>query len=569
MDCREKIVSQDYLSVILDFSLSEAMLEDSGEGMCYQRVEDSLGVLYLSRNLGPELSASQILYRYIPQLYGLGSFPAAGSREFNPQPLEVSGILAQQQPPLELTGRGVIVAVIDTGISYESPVFRYSDGSSRILALWDQTDQSGEPPEGFAYGTEYTRERINEALYSENPREIVPEYDEIGHGSALASVAAGSRIDGGVTYTGAVPDAELVVVKLKPAKQYLREYYMTAEGVPAYSTDDILFAIKYAQQFAVPLSRPVVICIGLGTSLGSHSGASILSDYVNQVSLRPGRAIVISGGNEGNTAGHFRAPLTDSVTRAEIRVGENTRGFVAEMWGAIPASFLVSLRSPGGEALPEMDFRFGRDVDYTFVYEKTRVRVNYVQNERNTGDELIIFRFEAPSPGIWTILVRGARTTVDSVFDIWLMPGQFIDGEVYFLTSTPEMTLTMPSYARDAVGVTSYNSANNSFYYNSGQGFGRNGAIKPDLAAPGVSVSTVNGPYSGSAMAAALTAGAAAQLMQWRVVEKNQPIVSGREIRTILSRGAREEAGDPYPSRQWGYGRLDMRKTFDEIAGRG
>lgn len=562
------IVSEDYFSLVLDFPIEGLLSEDGETDFCYQRIEGSLGVIYEARSRHPNLSASRFLYRYIPELYGLEGFPAAGAAQFDPQPLEASGILSQQRPPLELTGRGVVFAVIDTGISYENPVFRYSDGSSRILALWDQTDQSGQPPEGFAYGTEYSRERIDEALSSSDPHAVVPQRDETGHGTAIASVAAGSRMDGGVSFTGAAPDAQLVVVKVKPAKQFLRDYYMIKEGVPAYSTDDLLFAVKYVQQFAVPFERPVVLCLGMGTSLGSHNGGSFFSDYLQLVTSRIGMVSVVSGGNEGNSAGHFRASLTEEAKPVEIRVGENTRGFMAELWGESPALFQLGIRSPGGEVIPEVNFRLGREVDYTFVYEKTRVIMNYVPNERNSGDELIVLRFEGPSPGVWTIQVRGVRSLAASVFDIWLTQRQFQDGEAYFLAPTPEITLTMPSYTADAVTVTSYNSSNGSFYYNSGQGFSRTGRVKPDLAAPGVSVSTVNGPYSGGAMAAAVTAGAALQLMQWCVVEGNALFVSGREIKGYLSRGAREDRAYDYPNRQWGYGRLDLQGTFDVIAGR-
>lgn len=569
MDCREKIVSEDYFSLILDFPFREAqLLMEEGHDFCYEVVDGTLGVIYVPGSDTNPISVANFLYRYIPQVYGLESFPAAGGREFNPWPLESVGILTQQRPPLALTGSGTVLAVIDTGISYENPVFRYSDGSSRILAIWDQSDQSGQPPEGFAYGTEYTREQINEALNSPDPQQIVPHRDEIGHGTAMASVAAGSRIDGGITFTGAAPDAQIVVVKVKPAKQYLRDYYLIRDGVPAYSADDIIFAIKYVRQFAVPFEQPVVLCYGMGTSLGSHTGSSFLSLYLQQVTARLGIGVAVSGGNEGNSAGHFRAMLEESPKLAEIRVGDNMRGFMAELWGASPSVFQVSVRSPGGEVIPETNFRINREVDYTFIYEKTRVIMTYVPNERNTGEELIVMRFINPAPGIWSIVVRGARVGTNSYFDIWLTQRQFQSGEVYFLTPTPEITLTVPSYAEDVVTVTAYDSETGSFYFNSGQGFSRIGKNKPDLSAPGVSVSTVNGPYTGSAMAAAVTAGAMLQLMQWSVTEGNVPFISGRGIKDYLIRGAARERGVDYPSRQWGYGKLDLTGTFDAIAGR-
>ncbi len=565
MDCRDMIVSEDYMSILLDYIPGEE--ERSGDWYCYRQIDGALGVYYMDIARALPLSPANYLYRYIPQLYGLGGFPAMGGREFDPAPLEISGILAQQRPPLELTGRSVVMAFLDTGISYENPVFRFSDGSSRILAIWDQTDQGGKAPEGIGYGSEYTREQINEALLSENPRSIVPQRDENGHGTAVASVAAGSRLEEGAAFAGAAPDADLVVVKLRPAKRYLRDFYQIAAGVPAYSTDDIMFAVKYVQRFAVPLYQPLVVCLGIGTSLGSHTGGSLLSEYLQSVASRVSHAVVIGGGNEGNTAGHFRSVLEEEETKAEIRVGENVRGFTAELWGTLPAVFRISVRSPGGELIPETDFRLGASVDYTFVYEKTRVQIDYMPNEINTGNELILLRFTLPSPGVWTIGVRGIRSLSGSIFDLWLLPKQFLDGEVSFLAPDPDVTLTMPAYTEDAVTVTSYNSGNGSFFFRSGRGFSRTGKIKPDLAAPGVGVSTVNGPYSGGSMAAALTAGAAAQLFQWCVYENNYRRISGRGIRGFLSRGAREERLEEYPSRLWGYGRLDMRRTFDEIAG--
>lgn len=566
MNCREKIVSEDYMSIILDFIPREDMPTE-GEAYCFRTIEGALGVYYLNRRIVPPLSAANYQYRYIPQLYGLQGFPAAGAG-LGQQPLEVSGILAQQRPPLELTGRGVILAFIDTGISYESPVFRYSDGSSRILAIWDQTDQSGQPPQGLYYGTEYKREQINEALQLEDPHALVPQRDEIGHGTAMASVAAGSRLNGGTAFTGAAPDAELVVVKVRPAKQYLRDYYLVADQTPVYSTDDLLFAIRYVQEFAIPLKRPVVLCFGMGTSLGSHDGGSIFTEYLQNVTQRLSRSVVAGGGNEGSAAGHYRGMLSATAQEAELRVGENTRGFQAELWGFLPSRFRISVRSPGGEVIPELDFRVGVSVDYTFVYEDTRVEIVYVANERNTGDELIILRFDKPTPGVWTLAVRSTQTGPESLFDIWLTPREMIEGEAFFLTPTPEVTLTMPAYTENVVTVTSYNSSTGSFFYQSGQGFSRIGSIKPDLAAPGVGISAINGVYSGSAMAAAITAGAAAQLMQWCVVEENRPYVSSGQIRGFLTRGARRESSLRYPDRRWGFGQLDLRGTFDEIAGR-
>ena len=570
MDCREKIMSQDYLSLILDDPFIAELPEETGIGYCYTPVRDNLGILYLERSALPAASALRLPYRYIPQLYGLGAFPDRGGMAFDAGPLTASGILAVQFPPLSLTGAGVIIGIMDTGIDYQAPVFRFSDGSSRILAIWDQTDRSGQPPEGFFYGTLYNREQINQALASPDPLQAVPVTDEIGHGTALAAAAAGSRSGQGETFTGAAPDAMLVVVKVRPAKTYLREYYLTAEDVPAYSTDDLLMALRFLEGFAVPFTQPAAILLGMGTSLGSHTENSIFTQYLQSAAVRYGQTVVVSGGNEGNTGGHFRGLLTEAPRAAEIRVEENTRGFMAEIWGTPSSTFRISVRSPGGETVEERDFRLGNRLDHTFVYEKTRLEIEYVPMERNTGDRLAVLRFTDPAPGVWTLLVRGQRTLPGGMFDIWITPAQLMQGEARFLNPSPEITLTMPAYGEDVVTVTGYNSENNSFYYNSGQGFSRTGEKKPDLAAPGVRINTPRGAYTGTAMAAALTAGAAAQLLQWAVVEKNSPYVDGREIRGLLNAGARPaENTESYPDRQWGYGRLDLKNTFDVIAGKG
>ena len=565
MDCRTQILSNDYFDVITDFSLQADVKEP-----CAAIIENQFRIFYYDRSIVGNTNEYFFQFRNVPKLYGLmqeGGMLAGG---FDPNSLIASGITQIQREPLALTGRGVIICVIDTGIDYTNPAFRNPDGTSRILAIWDQTIQEGSPPEGFQYGTEYTKEAIDRALEAEDAYSVVPSRDENGHGSMMAGVAAGSRVSGGLTYQGAAPDADIVVVRLKECKQYLRDFYMVPEKVPAYQENDIMLAVQYADGFAVPFQKPVVICLGLGTSYGDHAGTAPLARYLDLVAVKRSRAVVLPGGNEGNALHHYQGRLGDrngDSISVEIRVEAGNDGFIMELWGSIPDAYTVSVRSPGGETIPRIRLGVRESITYSFVYERTRVTIAGTLADPVSGEELILLRLQDPTPGIWTFQVSAVGDIHNGVFHVWLPISQFLSAPAYFLEPSPYVTMTDPSFAKNAISVSTYDSDNNSFYINSGRGFSRTGDIKPDLAAPGVNVSTIRGKASGSSLAAAITAGAAAQFLQWAVVEENNIVVESRGIKNYLIRGASWSFDISYPSREWGYGRLNMVGTFDALIG--
>ncbi len=574
MDCRDKILSNNYFDIITDFPL---LPEGSGDyDLCSVNVENFFNIIYLNRN---ELDIAEEYYFFdyksIPKLYGLmqeGAGTAANGQIYDPNNLIVSGITQIQREPLGLTGRGCVIVFIDTGIRYTDPAFQNPDGTSRILAIWDQTIQTGTPPEGLFYGSEYTREDINRALQSENPYEIVPSRDENGHGSSLASVAAGSRLGYSLEYLGAAPDADIVVVKLKECKQYFRDFYLIPEEVPAYEETDIMLAVKYGDRFASLFQRPVIFCLGLGTSYGDHAGSSALSRYLNAIARKRSRAVVVCGGNEGNAAHHYQGNLRvrnggtgrDTV---EIRVGENAKGFVLEFWGNVPDTYTVSVRSPGGETIPTIRLGIEDVITYNFIYERTRITISGTLVESSSGEELVIMRVQSPTAGIWTFQVEAVGEISNGIFHFWLPVTQFINTQVNFLEPTPYITLTEPAMASDVISVSTYDASNNSFYINSGRGFSRTGEVSPDFAAPGVNVSTFRGSETGSSLAAAITAGAVAQFMQWAVVEGNNDVLESREIKNYFVRGASRSSDMSYPNREWGYGRLNMIGVFESLIG--
>ena len=569
LDCRDKILSNDYYDVITDFPVG--MMAEADEELCFANLENLYSIIYFSRQQVLTADSYFFEYRSVPKLYGLmQDGPIEGG--FDPNSLIASGIIQVQREPLALTGRGCVVAVIDTGIRYDDPMFLREDGTSRILAIWDQTIQTGLPPDGFQYGSEYTREDIDRALASEDPYGIVPSRDENGHGTAMAGVAAGSRVRGGLSYVGAAPDADIVVVKLKECKQYFRDFYMIPPEVPAFQENDIMLAVQYADGFAETFRRPVVICLGLGTNSGDHTGSSALSRYLELIAVKRSRAVVVGGGNEGNSRHHYQGSLNsisfgNGGVPVEVRVDQGALGFLLELWGSVPDVFTVSVRSPGGETIPPLRLGINDSVTYSFVYERTQITVAGVLVEPSSGEELIQLRVQDPTPGIWTFRVEAPAAVQNGIFHLWLPITQFLSAPVYFLESTPYITLTEPAIVMDVISVSAYDAANNSFYIESGRGYSRTGAVRPDFAAPGVNVFTFRGKESGTSMSAAITAGAVAQFMQWAVVDGNNPLVESREIKNYFIRGASRSQGLIYPNREWGYGRLNIVGAFEALIG--
>lgn len=587
MSCAREAVSEEYFQYIIDFELTSEEIASSGVNFCTVEVGGGISIVYIKREEAEKIGWYLNQYPYIPKCYGLmqeevgnqaGAY-AVNTQNVNLQPLEASGILKVQGRPLSLTGRGVIIGFIDTGIRYNLPHFRNADGTTRILSIWDQTldaealGQNGmtyAPPEGFDYGVEFVKEQIDEALKSDRPYDLVPTTDENGHGTKMASVAAGSYLEEN-GFRGAAYECGIVAVKLRRSPKYLLDYYQIPKEEESYSEPDIMLAIKYIQSFSQVFKRPVVFCLGLGTNFGNHAGQSLLSQYIDSTALMRNQAFIIAGGNEGNAAGHFHGEIPLRSERnwvdCELLIGERQQGFIMELWGNMPNHFSVEIVSPTGESIPRIAYRPGQAAQYHFVYSNTYVTVNYIVVEKSSGDQLILIRFENPLPGIWQFRVYAEGESGMAQFDMWLPIERFLSRGTAFLRPDPNTTLTEPAYSRSALAISTYQSINNSFYINSGRGFASDGFIQPDIAAPGVGITTALGTESGSSMAAAITAGAVADFMQWAVVERNDLLVNTESLRNYLVRGASRDEGLSYPNNSWGYGRLNLSGTFDRIAG--
>jgi hypothetical protein len=460
-----------------------------------------------------------------------------------------------------------------------------ADGTTRIYSIWDQSipyvpnsGQEGGLPEELSYGTEYGREAINRALQSANPYDIVPSRDTEGHGTFMAGVACGNE-DAAQEFSGIAPLAELVVVKCKAAKRNIRDYYGIDPDVPCFMENDIMLGIRYLARIAYRRRKPMVVCIGMGTSLGSHYRGGALGHIAQSYGDLRGFVVVAAGGNEGNESHHYHQEQLAARGEVELRVDPAETDFTTELWCKAPGLCSVALISPGGEFSGRIYARVGERQMIRFLLEKTVVYIDYLLVSFESGDECIRLRFFGPEEGIWRFRVYN-ETDIPAQFDMWLPIREFINNGTYFLRPDPNTTLCDPSNNLQIITVSYYDGANRSVAAQASRGFNVRGEIAPDIAAPGINI---YGPApepgnvaaepdrpvryvsrSGSSAAAAVTAGAAILLVEWGIVKGNDINMDTVGVQKYLIRGANRD-GRRFPNEEWGYGTLDLYGAFEAI----
>lgn len=579
-DCSSLIVSEETGDYIIEYNSLYFEQIQRQDGVCISCINDTWCILYTNYPGSRNINIQQGYYS-VPKLYGL----------MDTTSFDASGITATlNQPLLNVRGQGVLIGFLDTGIDYLREDFKASGGRTRIAAVWDQTIQSvnyeedtgeaagteqydREQVQGMVqYGTVYTREDINAALAAEregqNPYDIVPSRDENGHGTFLAGVAAASET---ADYIGAAPEAEILMVKLKPAKKYLRDFYLLPERVEAYSETDMMMGVRFLQQYAIREKKPLVICVGLGTASGSRTGALPFADLLNTLARQVNTVVVTCTGNEANNRTHTSGLAVSDTepSEIEITVGADERGFVMEIWAESLDILSVAITSPSGERISRIPARIDTGGVYNFLLERSQVAVNYRVVESASGYEVIFMRFINPAQGIWKIHVY-SLTNIVGRYNAWLPLKQFLSGDTYFLNSNPSTTLTEPGAAERVISVGAYNHITDVSYVASGRGYTATGLVKPDFVAPGVDVYGVRagGGYTtrtGTSVAAAHAAGAAALLLTWGVTDGNLPYMGTNEVKSVLIRGAKRENNTVYPNNIYGYGKMDVIEAFYKL----
>lgn len=444
-----------------------------------------------------------------------------------------------------LTGRGVITAIIDSGIDYYHRDFRDAEGKSRILELWDQDRD-----------TVYTREQINEALEAGSRAaayQIVPERDVSGHGTAVAGIAAGSGLEGDGRYRGIAWESDLIVVKL---------------GIPAADsfprTTEMMRALDYVVNRAVFYQKPLAVNLSFGNTYGSHDGTSLLETYINMMAGQGKTTVVAGTGNEGSTRGHTAGFLTEGNTdEIELSVDDYETGFGVQLWKLYVDSFDIILVGPGGTSVGPINSQLGSQ---RIRFARTTVLLYYGKPSPYSKAQEIYFdfipRYDYVESGVWKIRLV-PRRIISGQYDFWLPSESALNRSTHFLRPTPDTTLTIPSTALRAISVGAYNDSFQTYADFSGRGFTRlDNLIKPDLSAPGVNVmaSRAGGgyePVTGTSFATPFVTGSAALLMQWGIVMGNDPFLYGEKLKAYLIRGARHLPGETvYPNPRLGWGTL-------------
>ena len=489
-------------------------------------------------------------------------------------PVEASGASTlSNNPYLRLNGRGVLVAIIDTGIDYLSEEFQREDGTSRVFRLWDQTIEATESIYGLRYGKEFTEDQITAAISAkekgQDPYTIVPSRDEIGHGTMVAGVVGGRGIDPDLK--GMAPDCEFVIVKLQKASELELGRGYIAPNKLGYTALNVLLALNYAARVANNFNRPIVIYLPLGTNMGSHAGDGLLERPIENFTRQVGNLVIANTGNQGNTETHVEGVIesTGVIKDIELRVGKNQNIIPIQIYINQPNIVSLSIISPSGEIIDNLTSKLSRNQKIKFTYEGTEMIINFVSPDYITGDTTITIKASNLREGIWKFRLTG-KYIVDGKYYAWIPQRELLEEDTKLLSSTDSTTLTEPSTSRGAISVAYYNQNNDSIVSSSGRGYTRDNRIKPDIAAGGVNATVVKpnggkGTATGASIAGAVVAGGCALILQWAIVNKNDLELYLPQVRSYIIAGAKTREGDIYPNREWGYGIFNLQGVFNTI----
>ena len=476
-------------------------------------------------------------------------------------------------PYLDLTGRNVLIGIVDTGIDYLNEEFIREDDTSRIINIWDQTIENNTDNSVYI-GQTYSNEQINNAIKAyrnkEDPYQIVASKDEIGHGTKVAGIIGARGYNN--EFQGIANESNFVIVKLFESsnfKMQLKENNVVY--TPVYNSSEIVAGLEYLKKIYIERQQPMVIYIGVGGTDGSHDGTNLISRYITSLGSNRGLCCVAGVGNEGDAQGHASGYIKNigDIKVVDLKIPRELKHFGFDIWVRRPNVASINVISPTGEASSIIEAKIGKLQPIKFVFLDTKMTVRYYNPEHFTGHEVINITFEDIKPGIWSFNIIG-HYIIDGRYDIWLPPKSTLPENTIFLEPDPFNTLTMPSEAVNVVTVAYYGQ-NNSLIAASGKGFNTNELINPDIATIGINILTTKPSggvttFSGSSAATAIVAGACALLLQWGIINGNDRTMYTKKIRSYLLYGANRNQLNRYPNREVGYGDFDLLGTFNIIS---
>lgn len=547
---RFKILSEDFADLIIDDADKDEILRTYPDASLSLEFGRSNIIHIPVENMTFD-SIHRFGYSGIPACFGL--LTTESQYPYNlkelPVPFSADG---------SYTGKGVLIGFIDTGIDYKNAAFRNKDGSSRIVSIWDQTIESNLYPKGFFYGTEYNNSKINEALKSPNPLSIVPSTDTIGHGTMLAGIAGGSKNEE-YNFTSVAEDVSFAVVKLKPAKAYLKEFFAIPPDAICFQETDIISGAVYLNQLAEASGKPLIICLGIGSSQSDHSGNRPLSKYLASVSDMNGRGVTVAAGNEANRGSHYYNDINPpaSLDDVVLTVGENTYGFTMQFWGTSPNRFWIDLYAPNEGFITRIPPATSNSIVYTL--QDMEITIDSQLREPFSAEQFIVLRFSKPIPGNWHFYVYGLKGDLPMRFHLWLPIHNFLSEGTFFLKPNNYTTIVAPGNNNKLICTTAYNPLDGILFYYASRGNTVNNFPKPDITAPGVNILS---PYlddkfmrvTGTSVSSAYIAGILALLLEWAVTDENFPEMNNALLKKIITQSATRDAEDTYPNPDWGYG---------------
>ncbi|MGL4990934.1 MAG: S8 family serine peptidase [Sarcina sp.] len=483
----------------------------------------------------------------------------------------------EYNPYFNLTGKGILVGIIDTGIDFLNNEFIRADNTTTIYRIWDQSlPIETKTGKAMGIGIEYTEDDINKALMAniekKDPYKIVETIDENGHGTAMAGLIGGRGLNNSIK--GIVPDAKIAMVKIKPGNKEFKELYASADATEyQFRNTDIMLGIKYLFDLAKLSKMPMVVYIPLGTTIGGHDGKSVIERFIDNLSDSSGIIFVTSTGNEGTGQNHTSGKLAIPGERktVELEVGNTQTELFMSIYGKAPDKLGLSIKSPSGEIVENISPKLKSGVNVSFIYEGTIMNIMFIDPSELTGDPVIVISATKLKPGIWSFTLIG-EYIVDGTFDCWLLQRELLDKNTKFLMPTPDLTLTIPATARSIIPVGSYNQNNDAILVSSGRGLTRDKRQAPILVAGGYNTE-VAGPrniknvMSGGSIAGAVITGCCCQLLQWGIIDGNDTTMYASKVRTYFMRATRQRKGDVYPNTEFGYGMIDMSILFNNLQG--